>query len=159
MAINRNYSVPRIVVKDGSGQELGTVRGLSFNDVTQFLDRNFDNFDRLMTMWDHYHDLSKQQNADQIMSDGVLIQFCADLAMQAPGLLVDIISLAADVHDGTPDEIENDMAEISKWSLHSQTVAAVHIYNLTVVDYGGPKKLIGAVLNQFRNLKSGGLLA
>lgn len=157
MGLNRKYRIPRTLVKDARGEELGEVRGLNFQDITAFLNKHFDNFDKLITMWDHYQDLAKERDADAIMSDGVLIQFCSDLVMQAPALIVDIIAIATDL-DPDEETYLSDLKWISEWPLHAQTSAVTAIYNLTVVDYGGPKKLFGAILSQFRNLKSKGFL-
>lgn len=140
----RSYAVPRLMVVDSYGTELADVRGINFADINLFLSMHFDDLDRLMAMWDHYHAISKREDMGALMQDADFAAFLVDVVSKAPGLIVDLIAIGADANT------EEDKAAISKWPMHAQVNAAAKIYDLTVVDFGGPKKLIGAFLKQLR---------
>lgn len=141
----RSYSVPRQVVLDSNGTELADVRGLNFRDMTIFVNRNFGDLTRITAAWDHWQELSARDDMGAVLSDGLMVEFVADIVMNAPGLIVDVIAMGADATE------DDDLNAIGQWPAHAQVAAVQAIYALTVVDFGGPKKLLGALLTQLKN--------
>lgn len=140
-----SHSVPRQMVMNSRDEPLADVRGINMADFNIILSRNFDNLDRLMTIWDHYQEMAKAEDYDAERGMQNLTSFFTDVAATAPAVIIDVIALAA---DATEDE---DIEAISKWPMHSQVMALMHIYSLTVVDFGGPAKLLGVLMNLLRD--------
>jgi hypothetical protein len=139
------YNVPRLTVTDANGAPLADVRGLNFKDMTIFVNRNFGDLSRITSAWDHYQELTQREDLGAVLSDGLMVEFVADIVMNAPGLIVDIIAMAADATE------DADLEAINQWPAHAQVSAVREIYALTVVDFGGPKKLLAAALTQLKN--------
>ena len=139
------YEVPRKLVEDGYGNALAEVRGLNFKDLNILIQRNFENLDRLMTVWDHYQEIAGQDTTGAEESMANMAAFFSDIAMTAPAIVVDVIALGA---DATEDE---DMEAIQKWPMHAQARALAMVYQLSIIDFGGPVKLLGVATRLLRD--------
>lgn len=149
MAI-RAYQVPRREVTDSKDNVLADVRGLSFHDINTLVTLHFDNLDKLLAVWEHYQDISKRKDPGAMMTDADFAAFLADICASAPSIMSDIIALAADEVDetGMPDPMV--LQQIRTWPMHAHCRALGNIYALSVDDFGGPAKLLGALIQQVR---------
>lgn len=149
MAI-RAYAVPRREVADSKGTVLADVRGLAFHDLNLLVSLHFDNLDKLLSVWEHYQDVSKRSDPGAMMTDADFAMFLADICASAPSIMADIIAMAADEVDETGTPLQPALAQIKTWPMHAQCRALGNIYALSVDDFGGPVKLLGALIQQVR---------
>lgn len=143
----KTYSVPRKMVEDGYGSELADVRGLNFQDLNILIQKNFENLDRLMTVWDHYQEIAGKDTTGAEESMANMAAFFTDIAMTAPAIVVDVIALGADVDMEDQEAFES----IQKWPMHAQARAVAMIYQLSIIDFGGPVKLLGVATRLLRD--------
>lgn len=143
MSIRKNV-IRRVDVVDANDIVMADVRGLAFADINNLVSMHFDNLDKLLTVWDHYKEISKRQDAGSVMTDADFANMIVNICQMAPGIICDVIALAADEDD--PEALK----EISRWPMHAQARAIQAIYALTVQDFGGPAKLIGVLIAQVR---------
>lgn len=149
MAIQKR-AVPRREVTDSNGTIYADVRGLAFHDLNQLVSLHYDNLDKLLTVWEHYQEVSERKDPGAMMTDADFAAFLADICASAPAIMADVIAMAADElgEDGNPDLAS--LEEIRRWPMHIQCRALGHIYALSADDFGGPVKLIGALIQQVR---------
>jgi len=147
MALYLN-TLPRREVRNAEDVLLAEVRGLSFNDLNKLVAKNFDNLDKLLTVWEHYQEVSQRQDPGAMMSDMDFAAFIADICHACPAIMADIILMAADEDEADDAHVKH--ALIMKWPMHAQCRAIGTIYGLSVEDFGGPVKLIGALIQQIR---------
>lgn len=146
MALYR-YDPPRRAVEDRHGNKVADVRGMSFNDLNNLANNHFDNLDKLLSVWEHYQEVSANQDAGSFMTDESFAAFIADICTSAPGIMADIIAMATDEEDQRAA-----INSILAWPMHLQCRALGHIYALSVDDFGGPVKLVGALIQQIRQV-------
>lgn len=146
----RKYEIPRREVKDSRDNIVADVRGLAFHDLNVLISLHFDNLDKLLSVWEHYQDISKRADPGAMMTDADFAAFLADICSSAPAIMADVIAIAADEMDEDGRPKVEALADIRRWPMHVQCRALGHIYALSVEDFGGPVKLIGALVNQIR---------
>lgn len=141
-------TLPRREVRDAKDNLLAEVRGLSFNDLNKLVAKNYDNLDKLLSVWEHYQEISQRQDPGAIMTDTDFAAFIADVCQACPAIMADIILMAAD--EDEDEDAHNKHSMIMKWPMHAQCRALGTIYGLSVEDFGGPVKLVGALIQQIR---------
>ena len=146
----RAYQVPRREITDATGEVLADVRGLAFYDLNLLVSLHFDSLDKLLSVWEHYQDVSKRKDPGAMMTDADFAAFLADICASAPAIMADVIALAADEVDERGMPSTAALESIRVWPMHAQCRALGHIYGLSVADVGGPVKLIGALIQQVR---------
>ena len=79
----RAYQVPRREITDAEGEVLADVRGLACYDLNLLVSLHFDSLDKLLSVWEHYQDVSKRKDPGAMMTDADFAAFLADICASA----------------------------------------------------------------------------
>lgn len=122
-----DYTVPTAVVALSGGQV--EVRGLSLEDLAILLRNHMGDLDKLILTFAH------EVRSDVAIS--ALVQHAVPVIREAPGLVSNLIALAADA----PDEVD----KVRRMSLAAKQKIIEKIAELTFEEAGGAKKFFASL--------------
>lgn len=116
-------------IKTAKGQVLAEVQGLSLEPVATLLRTHLPDLDALVELF------TNKESAEAFSTEDWM-KLALPIVTQAPGLVANIIALAANETDASP---------VKTWPLSVQIAALVVIFELTFSEIGEVKKAIGIV--------------
>lgn len=128
MPLHASFTVPVQTIAH-KGQPVIDVRGLSFVDISLLINAHRADMEKL---WALYNEFAKKEGADTL-GDALVMRYGLELLNEAPGILANIIAVAAD----EPDRV----TDISRLPATVQIDALVAIGRMTIEDFGGVKKM------------------